>query len=86
MDTGFERERMARAWEISGQTQHDFADAKGLSVGTLRVASLSVRTRGLDTISEVGAVFARRGVPAEPIDCVGLMIGRQLVSRAAVSA
>lgn len=47
---------MARAWEISGQTQRDFADAKGLSVGTLRNW---IRHHGTSTSAPVAAVELR---------------------------
>lgn len=66
-----ERERIARAWEVSGQTQSDFADANGLSVGTLRIW---IRHYGAGTSSPVSAVELReinlghlmgQGIPAE---------------------
>lgn len=51
-----ERERMARAWESSGQTQRDYADANGLRVGTLRNW---VRHHGAGTSGPVPAVELR---------------------------
>ena len=51
-----ERERIARAWEVSGQTQIDFADANGLSVGTLRNW---IRHHGTSASAPVAAVELR---------------------------